>query len=152
MLLCFLHFAGRRNEIFNLKGSDIDFPAGKVRLFTRKRRDRSNHYDWLPMTNSIQVELLQLQDMKKEEYVFINPKTDTAFVYRQKWMPRICAAAEVTPFGLHAIRHLSASILVENDVPLVDIKTILRHKNISTTERYLHRLKSVRKSIQFLDI
>lgn len=40
---------------------------------------------------------------------------------------------------------------MKNDVQLVDIKTILRHKSIATTERYIHRLKSVRESIVVFD-
>ena len=53
-------------------------------------------------------------------------------------------------FSLHAIRHLTASILISKDVPLFDIKTILRHKSIQTTERYIHRLKSVRASMTLI--
>ncbi len=66
-------------------------------------------------------------------------------------MHRLCDSAQVKRFGLHAIRHLTASILIENDVPLIDIKTILRHRNLSTTERYIHRLKSVREALDILD-
>ena len=37
----------------------------------------------------------------------------------------------------HAIRHLTASILGKNNVPLVDIQAILRHQRLSTTEKYI---------------
>lgn len=57
----------------------------------------------------------------------------------QTWMHRLCQDAEVNKFGIHAIRHLTASVLIENDAALIDIQTILRHKSISTTEKYLHR-------------
>ncbi len=153
MFYCFLHLAARRNEIFGLKWSDIHFPERKIRLFTRKRKDGSMEHDWLPLTDFLYKEFKKHQESCGNglEYVFPNPRTGVPYVHRDKWMRRICLKAKVTPFGLHAIRHLSASILMENDVPLIDIKTILRHKSITTTERYIHRLKSVRISMSVFD-
>ena len=89
--------------------------------------------------------------MEKCDFVFPNPSTHIPYRHREKWLPRLCRIAGIRTFGLHSIRHLSASILMENDVPLIDIKTILRHKNLSTTERYIHRLKSVRKSMLVIE-
>jgi len=40
---------------------------------------------------------------------------------------------------------------VQADVLLIDIKDILRHKSIFTTEVYIHRLKSVRASLRVLE-
>ncbi|MCI5157104.1 MAG: site-specific integrase, partial [Candidatus Electrothrix sp. AUS1_2] len=50
-------------------------------------------------------------------------------------------------FGIHSIRHLSASILIRNKVSLIDVQTVLRHKNMTTTQRYVHRLESVRSAL-----
>lgn len=65
--------------------------------------------------------------------------------------PSSLQSAEVKRFGLHAIRHLSVSILFKNGLSLIDIQTILRHKKTTTTERYLHRYKSVREAIKTFD-
>jgi integrase len=51
---------------------------------------------------------------------------------------------------LHAIRHLTASILAKANVPMIDIKTTLRHKNPATTERYIQRLETVRQALRVL--
>jgi integrase len=56
----------------------------------------------------------------------------------------------VQSFGLHSIRHLSASILAQDGVPAVHIQAILRHKKLSTTERYLHQLGDLRASLELL--
>lgn len=53
--------------------------------------------------------------------------------------------------GLHGIRHLSASILVNAKVSLLDVQAILRHTNLTTTQRYVHRLESVRKAIEVFE-
>lgn len=148
MLLCYLHLAARRNEIFCLRWQDVDLNNRKVKLYTRKRRDGSLEYDWLPLTDHLFQEIAKHKGRSEnQEWVFPNPKNNFPYVTRLKWMKRICIAAEVKPFGLHSIRHLTASILIQQKVSLIDIQTILRHKNITTTQRYIHRLESVRSAI-----
>ncbi|MCI5119742.1 MAG: site-specific integrase, partial [Candidatus Electrothrix sp. AUS4] len=82
------------------------------------------------------------------EWVFPDPRYGSPYVARQRWLSRLCQKVDVQKFGLHAIRHLSASILIKNKVSAFDVQTILRHKNISTTERYIHRLESVRSAVE----
>ena len=55
-------------------------------------------------------------------------------------MERLCKRAEITPhFGFHELRHYAASIMARNsDVPLKSVQTILGHKRIETTEKYVH--------------
>lgn len=151
MLLCYLHLAARRNEIFTLRWEDINFKDKIIRLYTRKRRDGSLEYDWLPLTDQLYNELKAYNKEKPdEEWVFPNPQNGIPYVTRLKWMRRICAAAGVKPFGLHSIRHLTASILVANNISLVETQQILRHKNLTTTQRYIHNLRQLRHSISCL--
>jgi integrase len=65
-------------------------------------------------------------------------------------MRALCKPAGVKPFGFHAIRHLTASILAQADVPMVTIQRILRHKNLTTTERYISGLEPVRPALEIL--
>jgi len=60
-------------------------------------------------------------------------------------MKKACIKAGVKPFGFHGIRHLSATMMYQNGVPLAVIQSVLRHKSPSTTERYL-------KSLGLIDI
>ena len=147
MLLCYLHLAARRNEIFTLRAEDVDLYNRRIRLYTRKRKDGSLDYDWLPMTERLFKEMLVFMPAVSGEWVFPDPKTGLPYVARQRWLDRLCRKAGVKKFGLHGIRHLSASILISNNVSLLDVQTILRHKNMTTTQRYVHRLESVRKAI-----
>ena len=59
-------------------------------------------------------------------------------------MKRLCELAKVKPFGFHAIRHLTASILHRKGYELGAIQAILRHHSPSTTERYLRRISPER--------
>lgn len=55
-------------------------------------------------------------------------------------MERLCKKAGVKPFGFHAIRHLTASILYHAGQPTAMIQSVLRHKSPQTTAKYLQTL------------
>jgi integrase len=151
MLLCFLHLAARKMEIFRLAVEDVDLERKQVRLATRKRRDGSQHYDWLPMTDRLYLAMGKHLATCSGPWVFPDLRTGQPYVSRQHWLARLCKRAMVKPFGLHGIRHLSASILVANKVNLLDVQTLLRHQNLTTTQRYVHRLESVRNAVRVFD-
>ena len=154
MLLTFLHLAARRNEIFGLKLTDLDFRNGQVRLWTRKRKGGDLEEDLLPLTKELKSALLEWLEIRMgipgidNEHVFVclskNPLADQyygkPFQKRQHFMRRLCAKAGVKPFGFHAIRHLTATILYHKGYKPSQIQAILRHKNPNTTTRYLKTL------------
>lgn len=151
MLITALHLALRKGELFGLTWEDLHFTSGAVRVWTSKRRGSNKEYDWLPMTRELKKELLwwwENRPMKRTIHVFTQlyqspsrwHEPGTPFVGRQHWMKELCALAGVKYFGLHSIRHLSATILFKAGYPLAVIQRILRHKSPSTTERYLQRL------------
>lgn len=164
ILLTFLHTAARRSEVFRLKRIDIDLENSRLRLWTRKRESGSWEYDWLPMTTELKSELitwLQIRlshDTPDKDHVFVCLRVGVAdteyyglpFKSRQKFMTRLCQKAGVAPFGFHAIRHLSASILYRKGYSLGYIQEVLRHKNSNTTDRYLKTLglERIRKALE----
>jgi len=150
MLLAYLHLAARKSELFRLKWEDVDFARSLIRLGTRKRKGGSLEYDWLPMTEELRVALIKHKTKAHEEWVFVDPESEKPFQYRLHFMRRICKRAGVKPFGFHAIRHLTASILAQADIPMVTIQAVLRHKNLTTTERYIRGLESVRPALDIL--
>ena len=53
-LECFVSPAARKSEIFRLTWlDDINFERRQIRLGTRKTRDGSMEYEWLPMNDSL---------------------------------------------------------------------------------------------------
>jgi integrase len=154
MLLAILHLAARRSEIFRLKWSDVDFSNNRVRLSTRKREGGNLEYDWLPMTSELREALhgwrreRMVQSTIDKEHLFVcldeTPFCDNyygrPFTVRQHFMKKICQRAGVKPFGFHAIRHLTASILYRKGYSQAHIQAVLRHKNPNTTARYLRTL------------
>ncbi len=150
MLLAYLHLAARRRELFKLTWEDVDFSESRARLWTRKRQDGTYEFDWLPLTDDLFNALLVHRQGSKSEWVFTDPETGGPYQYRLHWMKRLCGRAEVRHFGIHAIRHLTASILAQSNVPMVQIQAILRHKSLSTTEKYIKRLDGLKPALQLL--
>lgn len=154
ILLTFLHCAGRRGEIWRLRMSDLDFPNGRLRLWTRKRKNGNYQSDWLPMTTELRDHLLVWvearlgMDTPDKEHLFVALENTVVcdgyygmpFTNRQHFMKRTCKRAGVQPFGFHAIRHLTASILFKKGYRLGTIQALLRHASKTTTERYLRSL------------
>ncbi len=150
LLLAYFQLAARKQELFNLRWEDVDFEVKRIRIYTRKRKDGSLEFDWLPILDELFSLLVELHDQSVSDWVFPDPKTGLPYIARFQWMRRLCEKAGVKRFGTHGIRHLSSSILANGNVPMVDIQTILRHKNLSTTERYIKRINSLRPSLGLL--
>ena len=53
-------------------------------------------------------------------------------------MHRLAQRAKVPLVSLHQFRHTCASDLLENGASLPEVQTILGHKCVETTSRYLH--------------
>jgi integrase len=151
MLLTFLHLGARRKEVFNLKWDDVDFMDNQIRLWTNKRLGSNKEYDWLPMTSDLRSALKQWwkeRPVKDSAHVFVCLE-DTPFcekyfgkpfTNRQHFMKKVCERAKIKPFGFHAIRHLTATILYHKGYDVSVIQAILRHKSPSTTNVYLKSL------------
>jgi integrase len=139
LLLTFLHTAARRGEVFRLKWDDIDFARSLVRLGTRKRMGGALEYDFIPMTQELKDVLSEKKKNTESTYLFCD-EYGQPYKHRQHLLRRLCRRANVKKFGFHAIRHLSASILAHEGIDIPTIQYILRHKNLHTTSRYLHKL------------
>ncbi len=154
MLWAYLHTGARREELFRLRWKDVDFKEKQIRLFGRKNQKGQWRDSWLP----VRAELLSLLRARQKvtgfmSLVFLNfngsndPKFWVPYKQRQHWLGNLCELAEVEPFGFHGIRHLFASILASENVPLPEIQAMLRHQNLTTTQRYIHRLKTKNREV-----
>lgn len=140
MLLSFLCLAARRNELFRLRVTDVDMGRRQVALGTRKRQGGGLQYDWVPMADQLLPRMEEQIGRVPGPWVFPNPATGEPYLVRTTWMRRLCDRARVRRFGLHAIRHLTASLLAASGVPTVQIQRVLRHQRISTTDTYIRSL------------
>lgn len=151
-LNCYLQTGARRSEIFRLTwANDVNFEKRNIRLGTRKTRDGSMEYELLPMSDDLHDDLKwwwENHPIKQSPYVFYNTDTDCRhygqpFTTRRAFMHGICKRAGVKEFGFHALRRYVASVLADtHKVSAKTIQRILRHKNVTTTERYIQNINN----------
>ena len=147
-LLCLLHTAARISEIRNLAWEDVDLSHRTVTLWTSKRRGGNSEPRKIAMSQTLYevLERLNGQRTAAETHVFTDPKTGTAYTRTcnriKFFMSNLCARAGVAPFSAHSLRHFMATHF---DDPHRAQK-VLGHKNLRTSEIYLHDLGVDRKA------
>ena len=139
LLLFLLHTGARIQEAFRLVWPDVDFDRRQIRLGTRKTATGSLEYAWIPMTSDLMDALLKHRQQSRSLNVFVS-RSGKAMTHRQHFMRQACERAGVHPFGFHAIRHLTATILAHSGLDLPSVQTILRHHSPTTTARYIQSL------------
>lgn len=149
-LLVICDTLARVSEVNRLTWADVDLENRNVRggHLTPRR---------IPMTQRL-FELLSRRYSEREKsrpWVFWVIGTDWKTGktsegpyrrYRRTILKTLCKKAGVRPFTFHALRHLGASIMDSNHVPMGSIQKILGHENRTTTEIYLHSLGDAEKS------
>ena len=166
-VLCCLHLLARVDEILRLRWKDVNFEKRTVKLWTRKRKDGKYESDQMPV-NQVLYDTLKARWERRvqDKWVYFNQKSKKGkgdrYYHRQKMMAAICKRADIKPigtghmklwrgkdigkvveiplyYGFHSFRHFMASYI--NDVEKTSAKStqrLLRHRNVTTTEGYLH--------------
>jgi len=137
-LIFLLNSGERKQACVSLKTSEVDL---EKKCITKKRKGGKIE----PLTISdYLVEFLRSIWPTNGEYFFPNTKGVGHICPRWilRYMQRICAELNITTSDgkrpvIHTLRHTFASLLAR-DVPLVDIKLLLGHSQLSTTMRYTH--------------
>ena len=82
--------------------------------------------------------------VRNSQYVFVstsNRHYGQPFTTRRQFMKGLCKRAGVKEFGFHALRRYVASVLADtHKISAKSIQRILRHKNVTTTERYIQNI------------
>ncbi len=139
-LIACLHTAARKGELFRLMWRDVDFEREFILLGTRKRKGGGLEYDPVPMTSELRRVLLeQKAERLCAEHVFCHVDGEP-YTTRERLVSRLCEKCGIPRFSLHGIRHLTASILAHEGVPISKIQAILRHRRLATTEIYISRI------------
>jgi len=78
------------------------------------------------------------QVAKESHFLFPNPATGQPFQQIFYSWDKARKAAHIDTVRMHDLRHSFASAMVNSGMTLYDVKEILGHSNIRTTERYAH--------------
>lgn len=121
----------RLSEALNLKYEDVNYDTNLISIWINKGdRPRS-----IPMTMRVKAILKRRQSG--------NPvKPFTLSVYQAdkawNWVRGEVGYKEDSEFVLHALRHTTASRLVNKGIDLYTVKEWLGHADITTTQKYAH--------------
>ena len=130
----------RISEALNLKLADLNSDFIIIQGKGNKQRQ-------VPILGDIKDEVLKaskqrtinLDDM--DSYAFISNRTGKQLNarYVQRFIESLRKLFDLDDnFTPHSLRHCFATHLLENGVQINDLKTLLGHENISTTQRYLY--------------
>lgn len=130
-----LYTGMRKNEIFKLKWTHVDFERGFILL-----KDPKGGIDQrIPMNNAVR-DVLENHPRKQSEYVFPGrdngPTRDLRIPLR-----RICDTAGLPEDfrPMHGLRHVFASTLASSgQVDMYTLQRLLTHKTPSMVQRYAH--------------
>ena len=106
------------------------------------------------MTDALVEALTAHRQARSSEWVFTQPAgrhQGKPYIENRGFPQKLCLQAGVKPFGCHAIRHLTGSILGNNNTPTVQIQQMLRHRRLATTERYIRTLQPLRPYLKALE-
>ena len=144
MVLTALHTGLRRGELFNLCWSDINFE--NKRLTVVGSGSKSGHTRHIPL-GIVAMSALEAWRNQTVGYdlVFPNPHTGQRFDnIKSSWKQLLKRADLVYPkdhpkrFTFHHLRHCYASNLVMNGISLYEVKELLGHDSVETTQIYAH--------------
>lgn len=147
-LLVIINTLARVNAVNTLKWEDVyeDY----LILRTRKAKNSHEKQIRIPVNQTLKETLASLP--RTSEYVFTSRMTGTHYVYRNNLMKILCNNAGVRRFSYHALRHYSASRLVQQGVALTDVQQLLGHEKATTTAIYLRSMgDGVKEAVKKLE-
>ncbi len=129
LVILMLAYTGmRRSELVSLKLSDVDFYNKELHINGKGDKDRN-------------VPIHPVLFDRLQKYTTGLRAGDTIFRVKPHliWLLVVKYAAKAGIYDIHphSFRHFFATQLVENNVPLHQIKDLLGHSNINTTAIYL---------------
>jgi len=160
-----LNEALRLGEVIGLEWRDVDFAAGM--LHVRRAVDRrgipgpckgQSREDFerekgakIELTPPAREALLELRLEAVEGPVFVNGQggrrsiSDTQRAFRRARERAALPVSEDGAVVFHSLRHTGISRLANHPaIPLVHVRDFARHKDLATTQGYVHKIESAK--------
>lgn len=136
-------------EVQGLKWSAVDFEHHRIiisKIYNRKEKRMQNYpkqEDWgqAPIPSALSVYLLSLRrNGSISEYVASGPDgMMLSYSSYLKGLKRLCREAGVTVLTPHELRHTATEMYYTAGANTEDLKRLLNHSSVRTTEAYIHR-------------
>ena len=133
-----LYTGMRRDELFHLEWSDVDFDGQVIRVQPKDDWHTKNYkMRVIPLHPRLSKILNKHERHPGSSYIFCNPDGSILKDIRGSYNNAI-ATAGIPHVTFHALRHTFASHLVMKNVDLPTVQEYLGHADIQTTMRYAH--------------
>jgi integrase len=147
-----MYTAARKGEVLHMKWSDINFQANTWSISASVAKGKRRRV--LPINSGALAILDELSNKGNSEYVFLNSNTGDRLKSVDKIWQRVRKSAGLEGSGIviHSLRHHAASAMISAGTDLATVRDLLGHRNVSTTEKYLHASgKSLRSGSDSID-
>ncbi len=143
LVLLALSTGARQGSLMKLRWPDIDFERGSVVFHETKNGDRIS----VPITGPAFDMMRELSRVRRldTDLVFTNQWRRARFP-REAW-ERTVAAAGISDFTFHDLRHTAASYLAMSGATLTEIADVLGHKTLVMVKRYSHLTEAHTRSV-----
>ncbi len=130
----------RKSELCNLKPTDVDFSARQLLI-----NGKGNKQRLIPMTPPLHDLLEKYAHARQplqghEEFFFVNrlgKKLTAKFVYL-KVNSYLSSVSSKPKTGPHILRHTFATHMMDRDAGISEVKKILGHESLASTQVYTH--------------
>jgi integrase len=144
-----LHCGLRAGEIFNLRGQDLDFENGLIRIMDPKNKASRTAYMTQAVKEMLRARLQKnLNDLIFEDRWHGEPIKNISKTF-DRAVKKLGLNKDVEDprqrVVFHTLRHTFASWLAIQGTPILTIKELLGHKSLTMTERYSHLAPSAKK-------
>jgi site-specific recombinase XerD len=140
IVVTFLLTGARLREIVQLDKGDIDLHQSTIRLHRK-----GGEVNILPLANSAKLELKaylkQRRRRSRARALFISSRNQrisrgAVWYLVKKYLKK--SRIKIHGMGPHALRHTFATLLLNQGENLRVIQSLMNHKSLATTARYLH--------------
>jgi integrase len=133
MALKFLLLTGmRKNEVLRGLWQNVDLVRGI--WFVPHTKNGKSHT--VILNDEAKTLLSELP--KTSIWVFPSRDPKKPLVEIRRCLNQLASDAEIPPLRVHDLRHSFASLCAQSGVPLLQIKSLLNHASLTTTQRYAH--------------
>jgi len=132
LLQLFAQSGVRSGELGRITGADIDLLRGRIRV--QEPKDRSNPR-YLEITPALKPIVLRLLPSRREDYVVPGGMATISDLCRH-WKKRL----NEPRLSARALRHSFCTAQLAAGVPLNQVQSLMGHRSIRSTDRYVHAI------------
>jgi integrase len=151
-LVCSALTGMRRGELQALRWGQVDLTQRRITLTTSKgakltrRGLRTETISLPPLATAALAEILPA-DVPPEDRVFV-PRQGEVLQVNRDWRRVRAAAGLPGELTLHGLRHSIGTTAVLSGLSAPEVQALLRHRNITTSARYIHLAEATRSRLQ----